>query len=351
MPLFWTLPDDSSDSIVAAIRWPRGNAMNIARRHFLNLAAGAVAMPAASRVAMADTYPSRPVHFIVPQAAASASDIIGRLMGDWLSNHLGQQFVIDDRPGVGGNIATEFVVRSAPDGYTLLLVNSQNAISPALYPNLSFNFIRDIAPIAQVESVPLVMEVHPSVPAKTVPEFIAYAKANPGKVNMASAGVGGPQHLAGELFKFMAGVDLVHVPYHGTTPALVDLLAGNVQVMFDVTPTSLQHIKAGELRALAVTTPERLDYLPGIPAMAEFLPGYEAFGWIGFGAPKGTPPAIIDKLNAAINAAAADPTIKQHMVDLGELVMPPNSPEEFAKFIAIDTEKWRKVVKFANLKP
>src|SRR5258707_577559 len=264
MPLVWPLPDDSTDSIVPAIRRPRGNAMNIARRHFLNLAAGAVAMPAVSRLAQADTYPSRPVHFIVPQAAASASDIIGRLMGDWLSNHLGQQFVIDDRPGVGGNIATEFVVRSAPDGYTLLLVNSQNAISPALYPNLSFNFIRDIAPIAQVESVPLVMEVHPSVPAKTVPEFIAYAKANPGKINMASAGVGGPQHLAGELFKFIAGVNLVHVPYRGSTPALTDLMAGQVQGMFDVTPSSLPLINGGKLRPLAVATTTRLDVLPDV---------------------------------------------------------------------------------------
>jgi tripartite-type tricarboxylate transporter receptor subunit TctC len=232
--------------------------MKFARRRFLNLAACLVALPAASRVARADNYPSRPVHMIVPQAPASASDIVARLIGQWLTDHLGQQFVVDDRPGVGGNIGTEAVVRAPPDGYTLLLVNSQNAISPALYSNLTFDFVRDIAPVARVDSVPLVMEVNPSVPAKTVPEFIAYAKANPGKINMASAGVGGPQHVAGELFKSMAGIDLVHVPYRGTTPAITDLLAGQVQVLFDVTPTALPQVRAGKLRALAVTTAQRL---------------------------------------------------------------------------------------------
>jgi tripartite-type tricarboxylate transporter receptor subunit TctC len=322
----------------------------IARRHFLNLAAGAVAMPAVSRFALADTYPSRPVHFIVPQAAASASDIIARLIGDWLSNHLGQQFVVDDRPGVGGNIGTEFVVRSAPDGYTLLLVNSQNAISPALYPNLSFNFIRDIAPIAQVESVPLVMEVHPSVPAKTVPEFIAYAKANPGKINMASAGVGGPQHLAGELFKAMTGLNIVHVPYRGSTPAITDMLAGQVQLMFDVTPTALPQIRAGKLRPLAVTTKARIDALPDIPPMAEFLPGYESEGWIGVGAPTGTPPAIIDTLSRELAAAVADEKIKTRFAELGAIVET-RSPAEFAAFIAAETTKWGKVIKDAGIKP
>ncbi len=324
--------------------------MTIARRHFLNLAAGAAALPAASRFAMADTYPSRPVHFIVPQAAASASDIIARLVGDWLSNHLGQQFVVDDRPGVGGNIATEFVVRSAPDGYTLLLVNSQNAISPALYPNLSFNFIRDIAPIAQVESVPLVMEVHPSVPAKTVPEFIAYAKANPGKINMASAGVGGPQHLAGELFKAMTGLNIVHVPYRGSTPAITDMLAGQVQLMFDVTPTALPQIRAGKLRPLAVTTKARIDALPDIPPMAEFLPGYESEGWIGVGAPIGTPPAIIDTLSRELAAAVADEKIKTRFAELGAIVET-RSPAQFAAFIATETAKWGKVIKDAGIKP
>src|SRR5258708_3574997 len=332
------------------IRPPRGNAMTIARRHFLNLAAGAAALPAASRFAMADTYPARPVHFIVPQAAASASDIIARLVGDWLSNHLGQQFVVDDRPGVAGNIATEFVVRSAPDGYTLLLVNSQNAISPALYPNLSFNFIRDIAPIAQVESVPLVMEVHPSVPAKTVPEFIAYAKANPGKINMASAGVGGPQHLAGELFKAMTGLNIVHVPYRGSTPAITDMLAGQVQLMFDVTPTALPQIRAGKLRPLAVTTKARIDALPDTPPMAEFLPGYESEGWIGVGAPIGTPPAIIDTLSRELAAAVADEKIKTRFAELGAIVET-RSPAQFAAFIATETAKWGKVIKDAGIKP
>src|SRR6201997_4808754 len=289
-------------------------------------------MPFAQRRAVALDYPTRPVQVIVGQAAASSSDITARLISQFLSQHLGQQFVVEVRPGATGNIAAEFVARATPDGYTLLLVNSQNTINAALFPNLPFDFVRDIAPIAGVFRVPLVMEVLPSFPAKTVPEFIAYAKANPGKINMASAGVGGPQHMAGELFKYMAGVDLVHVPYHGTTPALTDLLAGHVQVMFDVTPTSLGHVKAGALRALAVTTPERLDFLPDVPAVAEFLPGYEAFGWIGFGAPRDTPPAIIDVLNRGINAAVADPAIKARLLDLGGLIMPANTPADFAKF-------------------
>ena len=308
-------------------------------------------MPFAARGALALDYPARPVHIIVGQAAGSSSDISARLFGQYLSQHLGQQFVVEIRPGATGNIATDAVVRSAPDGYTLLLVNSQNTINAALFADLPFDFVHDIAPIALTHRVALIMEVLPSFPAKTVPEFIAYAKANPGKINMASAGVGGPQHIAGELFKSMAGVDLVHVPYHGTTPALTDLLGGQVQVMFDVTPTSLPHVTAGELRALAVTTPERLDFMPGVPAMAEFLPGYEAFGWIGFGAPKGTPAPIIETLNRAINAAVADPAVKARLLSLGGLVVPPNTAAEFGKFIAADTEKWREVVKFANLKP
>jgi tripartite-type tricarboxylate transporter receptor subunit TctC len=323
----------------------------VERRHFLTLAAGAAALPFVPRTASALDYPTRPVHMLVGQAAGSSSDISARLIAQYLTEHLGQQFVVDVRPGATGNVATEAAIHSAPDGYTILLVNSQNTINEAMFPDLPFDFVRDIAPIALTHRVALVMEVLPSFPAKTVPEFIAYAKANPGKINMASGGVGGPQHVAGELFKYMAGVDLVHVPYHGSTPAIVDLLAGNVQVMFDVTPSSLPHIRAGKLRPLAVTTPERLDFLPGVPAMAEFLPGYEAFGWIGFGAPKDTPPAIIDTLNKTINAAVADPTIKARLLDLGGLVMPPNTPAEFAKFIASDTDKWIKVVKFANLKP
>ena len=321
------------------------------RRNFLKLGAAFATMPVAARGAIALDYPTRPVQVIVGQAAASSSDITARLVSQFLSQHLSQQFVVEVRPGATGNIATELVARATPDGYTLLLVNSQNTINAALFPNLPFDFVRDIAPIAGVFRVPLVMEVLPNFPAQTVPEFIAYAKANPGKINMASAGVGGPQHVAGELFKFMAGVDLVHVPYHGSTPAITDLLAGHVQVMFDVTPTALPQVRAGRLRALAVTMPERLDILPGVPAMAEFLPGYEAFGWIGFGAPRKTPMSIIETLNKTINDAVAEPALKARLLDLGGLVMPPNSPADFGRFIAADTEKWIKVVKFANLKP
>jgi tripartite-type tricarboxylate transporter receptor subunit TctC len=324
--------------------------MSFPRRSFLRLAGGAVALPVATRIARAEAYPSRPVHVLVGQAAGSSSDITARLITQPLSQHFGQQFVVDVRPGATGNIATEAVVRSAPDGYTLLLINSQNTINAALYTKLKFDFIRDIAPIALVDRVPLVMEVNPAFPAKTVPEFIAYAKTHPGKINMGSAGIGGPQHVAGELFKFMAGVDLVHVPYRGSTPALVDLMAGQVQVMFDVTPSSLPHIRAGKLRPLAVTTPERMDVLPDIPAMAEFLPGYEAFGWIGFGAPKGTPADIIDTLNKQINAAVASADVKRRLLDLGTQIMPPNAPADVAKFIAADTAKWVKVVQFAHLK-
>ena len=324
--------------------------MTFPRRTFLHLAGGAAALPLAARLAKAQGYPSRPVHVIVGQAAGSSSDITARLVMQPLSEKLHQQFVIDVRPGATGNIATEAVVRSAPDGYTLLLINSQNTINAALYTKLNFDFVHDIAPIALVDRVPLVMEVHPSFPAKTVPEFIAYAKANPGKINMASAGIGGPQHVAGELFKFMAGVDLVHVPYRGSTPALVALMGGQVQVMFDVTPSSLPHIRAGKLRPLAVTTPERMDVLPNIPAVAEFLPGYEAFGWIGFGAPKGTPADLIDALNKQINAVVAAPEVKGRLIDLGTQIMPPSPPADVAKFIADDTAKWVKVAQFANLK-
>jgi tripartite-type tricarboxylate transporter receptor subunit TctC len=320
------------------------------RRYSLRLAAGAAALPFSTQFVRAETYPSRPVHVLVGQAAGSSTDITGRLIAQPLSQHFGQPFVIDVRPGATGNIATEAVVRAAPDGYTLLVMNSQNTINAALYTKLTFDFVRDIAPIALVDRVPLVMEVNPSFPAKTVPGFIAYAKAHPGKINMASAGIGGPQHVAGELFKYMAGVDLVHVPYRGSTPALVDLMAGQVQVMFDVTPSSLPHIQAGKLRPLAVTTSERMNVLPNVPAMTEFLPGYEAFGWIGLAAPKGTPQAIIDTLNKQVNAAVADPQVNARLRDLGAQVMPPSSPTDVAKFIAADTAKWTKVVKFANIK-
>jgi tripartite-type tricarboxylate transporter receptor subunit TctC len=325
-----------------------GTTMKLARRQFLRFAAGAAVLPAS---ASAQSYPSRPVKIIVGQAAGSASDIVARLIAQFLSEKLGQQFFIEVRPGAAGNIATEAVTRMAGDGYTLLLVNSQNAINVALYDKLSFDFARDIVPVGMVESVPLVMEVHPSVPATTVPEFIAYAKANPGKLNMASAGIGGPQHIAGELFKFMAGVNLTHIPYKGSTPAVTDLLAGQVQVMFDVTPTSLPHIKAGTLRPLGVTTTERLAFLPDVPTIDSFLKGYEAAGWIGFGAPKGTPPEIIATLNRETNAAVLDPNIRQRFADLGAVAVPPNSPDAFAKFIAENIDKWTKVIRSAGIKP
>jgi tripartite-type tricarboxylate transporter receptor subunit TctC len=324
--------------------------MKLPRRRFLHLAAGAAALPVLSPVAKAQAYPSRPVRIIVGQAAGSGSDTAARLIGQWLSERLGQQFIIENRPGAAGNIATEAAVRAPPDGHTLLLVNAGNAINATLYDKLNFNFIRDIAPVAGIFRVPQVMEVNPSVPAKTVSEFIAYAKANPGKVNMASAGIGSAHHVAGELFKFMTGVDMIHVPYRGTTPALTDLLAGQAQVMFDVTPSSTPHIRAGKLRALAVTTTTRADVLPEIPIMGEFVPGYEASAWLGFGAPKDTPAAIIGMLNREVNAGLADPAIKTRIADLGGAVLA-ISPAEFGKLITDETEKWAKVIKFANIKP
>ena len=325
--------------------------MKLPRRRFLRLAAGAAALPAISRIARAQSYPARPVRVIVGQAAGSSSDITARLISQFVSERLGQQFIVEVRPGAGGNIATEAAVGAPADGYTLLLVNAQNTINQSLYEKLNFNFLRDIVPVAGIDLVPLVMEVNPSFPAKTVPEFITYAKANPGKINMASAGIGGPQHVAGELFKFMAGVDLLHVPYRGSTPALTDLLAGQVHVMFDVTPSSLPHVKAGKLRPLAVTTAKRLDVLPDIPVMADFLPGYEASAWIGFGAPKNTPAAVIDTLNNQFNAAISDPTIQKRLAELGALAMPPNTPAEFAKHMADDAAKWAKVIKASGIKP
>jgi tripartite-type tricarboxylate transporter receptor subunit TctC len=323
--------------------------MTFHRRGILKLAASAAAL-SASRLARADTYPSRPVHLIVPQAPASSTDIHARLIGQWLSEHLGQPFVIDIKAGAGGTIGTEAVVRSAADGYTLLTVNSQNAISPALYPNLTYNVIHDIAPISQISLAPLIMEVNPSVPANTVPEFIAYAKANPGKINMASAGVGGPQHLAGELFKAMTGLNIVHIPYKGSTPAVTDMLGGQVQLMFDVTPTALPQVKSGKLRALAVTTKERIAALPDIPSLADYLPGYEAEGWLGIGAPTGTPQDIIDMLNKQINAGLADDKIKTRLTDIG-VVVKGGSPADFGNFIASETAKWGKVIQNAGIKP
>jgi tripartite-type tricarboxylate transporter receptor subunit TctC len=324
--------------------------LKLPRRKFLHLTAGAAALPAVSRVAWAQTYPTRPVRWIVGYPPAGATDIAARLMGQWLSDRLGQPFVIENRPGASGNIGTEAVVNAPPDGYTLLLVNAGNAINATLYEKLKYNLIRDIAPVAGIIRVPLVMQVNPSVPVKTVPEFIAYAKANPGKLNMASAGNGTPQHVSGELFKMMAGVNMTHVPYRGSAPALTDLLGGQVQVVFDTTLASIEYIRAGRLRPLAVTTATRLEALPEIPTVSDFLPGYEASGWYGVGAPKDTPTEIVDKLNKEINAALANPKIKAQLADLGGIVLA-LSPAEFGKLIADETEKWGKVIRAANIKP
>jgi tripartite-type tricarboxylate transporter receptor subunit TctC len=323
--------------------------MKLPRRQFLQWAAGAVTFPAAPRLAQAQSYPSRPVRVIVGQAAGSSSDITARLIGQWVSERLGQQFVIEVRPGAGGNIATEAAVAAPPDGYTILLVNAQNTINNALYEKLSFNFLRDIAPIAGIDRVPLVMEVNPSFPAKTVPEFIAYAKANPGKINMASAGNGTVQHVAGELFKAMTGVDMQHVPYRGQAPALVDVLAGQAQVMFDTLPAAIEYLRAGKLRPLAVTTATRAPALPELPTVADTVPGYESSALYGIAAPAATPPEIVDKLNREINAALADPAMKARLVELGGTVLS-GSAADFSKVIADETEKWGRVVKLSGAK-
>jgi len=324
--------------------------MTLPRRRFLHLAARAAALPALPRIAWAQTYPTRPVHLIVGTVAGATPDIDARIIGQWLSERLGQPFVIENRPGAGTNIATELVVRARPDGHTFLLITTANAINATLYDNLNFNFIRDIAPVASLVRTPLVMEVNPLVPAKTVPEFIAYANANPGKINMASAGNGTPQHVSGELFKMMAGVKLLHVPYRSTGPALVDLLGGQVQVMFDTVPASIEFIRAGKLRPLAVTTATRLEVLPGVPAVGEFVPGYEASAWQGIGAPKSTPAEIIERLNTHINAGLADPKMKARLADLGAIPIP-MTPADFGKLIADETEKWGKAVQFSGAKP
>jgi tripartite-type tricarboxylate transporter receptor subunit TctC len=303
-----------------------------------------------SRIALAETYPARPVRVIVPFAPAGDTDLVARLMGQWLSERLGQPFIIENRPGAGTNIATEAVVRAPADGYTLLLASPPAAINATLYEKLNFNFIRDIAPVAGVIRAPFVMEVNPSVPAMTVPELIAYSKTNPGKVSMASAGVGSGPHAAGELFKMMAGVNLVHVPYRGQAPALTDLLGGQVHVYFAGIPSSIQYVRAGKLRALAVTTATRSEVLPDVPTLSDFLADYEASFWGGFCAPKNTPAQIVDKLNSEINAALADPKIKARLADLGGTVLP-GSPTDFGKHIADETEKWAKVIKFAGIKP
>src|SRR6516164_7598718 len=324
--------------------------MKLPRRNFLRLAAGAAALPALSRFAWAQTYPTRPVRIIVGFAPAGAGDIVARLMGQWLSERLGQPFVVENRPGANGNIAAQAGVRAPADGYTLLMVSSANAANAALYDKLSFNFLRDIAPVAGIIRTPYVMAVNPTVPAETIPEFIAYAKANPGKISMASVGVGSGTHLAGEWFKMMTGVNLVHVPYRGGGPAFNDLLGGQVQVMFPTTVGSIGYIRAGRLRALAVTTATRSDVLPDVPTVDEFVPGYEASAWFGVGAPRNTPAEIIDKLNNEINAALADPKIKARLADLGGTPLA-GSPADFGKLIAEETEKWAKVIRAANIKP
>ena len=324
--------------------------MKVLRRQLLHWAGGALLLPAVSRIARAQSYPARPVHLIVSVAAGGSPDIIGRLTAQWLSERLGQPFVVDNRAGAAGNIGTEFALKAAPDGYTLLLALSSNAINASLYKDLQFNFIRDAAPVASIATIPLIMEVNPSLPVKTIPEFIACAKANPGKINMASGGTGSPLHVAGEMFKMMAGVDLVHVPYRSEGLALPDLLAGQVQLLFGVMPASLGYVRAGKLRALGVTTAKRQELLPDVPTVAECLPGYEANGWYGIVAPGGTPKEIIERLNITINAALADPTMKQRFVDLGCAVFA-GAPADFAKFIVNETDKWAKVVAFADIKP
>ena len=323
--------------------------MKLPRRRFLHLAAGAAALPVVTPVARAQAYPSRPVRIIVGVPAGGGIDIVARLMGQWLSERLGQPFLIENRPGAGTNIGTEAVVRAAADGYTLLLVTAANAINATLYDKLNFNFIRDIAPVAAIMIVPGVLLVHPSVSAKTVPEFIAYAKTNPGKINMASGPIGGPSHVSGELFKMMTGTDMLLVSYRGVAPAMTDLLGGQVQVMFNSLPASIEYIKAGTLRALAVTTATRSELLRDIPTMSEFLPGYEASQWYGIGAPKNTPNAIINKLNKEINAALADPKFKVRLADLGGRALA-GEPDNFGRLIADETEKWGKVVKSTGIK-
>ena len=328
----------------------RGMAVKLAhRRRFLHLAAGAAALPAVSRVAWAQAYPARSVRVVVPVAAGGANDVTARLVGQWLSERLGQQFFIENRPGAGTNVGTEAVIRASADGYTLLISGSNAAINPTLFQTLNFNFIRDTAPIASIVRVPQLMQVNPSLPVKNVPEFIAYAKANPGKIAMGSGGNGSPAHVIGEYFKLMTGTDLTHVPYRGAAPAVSDLLGGQIQVAFTELATSLGHVKSGNLRALAVTTAARTEALPDIPTLSEFIPGFEASQWVGLVAPKDTPSAIIEKLNTEINAGLADPKLKARFAELGGMVLP-GSPDDFGKLIRDETEKWAKVIRAANIK-
>ena len=324
--------------------------MKVHRREVLSFAGAAVAAPFVSRCAAAQSYPTRPVHLVVGFPPGGPADIFSRLMGQWLSDRLGQQFVIENRPGAGSNIATEAVARAPADGYTLLQVGPPHAINATLYDKLNYNFIRDIAPIACMARSPNVMEVNPSVPAKTVPEFIAYAKSNPGKINMASSGNGTVTHVAGELFKMITSIDIVHVPYRGSTPALTDLLGGQVQVMFDNVPSSIELIRAGKLRPIAVTQSTRFEGLPEIPTVSEFLPSYEASSWFGIGAPKNTPASIVDKLNKEVNAGLADPKLRAKIGELGGTVLG-GSAADFGRLVAEETHKWGKVVKFSGAKP
>jgi tripartite-type tricarboxylate transporter receptor subunit TctC len=323
--------------------------MKFPRRTFLRLAASAAALPAASRIARAETYPTRPVHVVVGFSAGGGVDTIARLTGQWLSERFGQQFIIVNRPGAGSNIAAESVVKAIPDGYTLLQLNIANAINATLYEKLNFDIVRDIVPVGGIIRVPLVMAINPSFPARTVPEFIAYAKANPGKINMASGGNGSPQHIAGEQFKMMAGVNLTHVPYRGNAPALTDLIGGQVQIMFDTTPASIELIRAGQIRALAVTTGVRSEVLPDVPTVGDFVPGYEASSWYGVGAPMNTPAEIVDALNKQINAGLADPKMKARFADFDGIPLA-GSPADFGKLMADETEKLGKVIRAAHLK-
>jgi tripartite-type tricarboxylate transporter receptor subunit TctC len=323
--------------------------MKLPRRRFLRLAVGTAALPALSGIAWAQAYPARAVHLIVGYAAGGPNDTTARLTGQWLSERFGQPFVIENRTGAGGNIGTEVVVRAPPDGYTLLLASSSNAVNTTLYDKLSFDFMRDTVPVAGLVRVPNIMVVNPSVPAKTVPEFIAYAKANPGKINMATAGNGSTTHVSGELFKQLAGVNLVAVAYRGGGPALVDLLGGQMQVMFEPAISVVENIKAGKLRALAVTTAARSELLPDVPTVGEFVPGYEASQWYGISAPKNTPPEIVATLNKEVNTILADPRLKARLADLGSIPTP-MTPAEFGKLVADETEKWGKVVKAGNIK-
>jgi tripartite-type tricarboxylate transporter receptor subunit TctC len=324
-------------------------AVKLTRRALFGCATGAVALSALPHLARAEAYPSRPVRLISAFPAGGPNDIVARLVGQWLSERLGRPFIIDNRPGAGGNIGTEIAVRAAADGYTLLIVGPANAVNATLYDKLSFNFLRDIAPVAGIMRVPNLVSVNPSVPATSVPEFIAYAKANPGILNMGSAGIGSSSHISGELFKMMTGVDLVHVPYRGAAPALTDLLAGQVQVNFDLLPNSIEHVRAGRLRALAITTTTRSELLPDVPTVNEFVPGYESSSVYGLGVPKDTPAEIIDLLNKEMNAGLADARVKARLADLGGAVLA-QTPAEFGQLIAAETDKWGKVVKFAGAK-